>query len=1396
MHPPLRRQGGKLRFRSVIEFWSRMALMILGGMAGWISWGGEGAVPLDYLHFKRLMPENGMPVSEVTCIYQDSREFLWFGTMDGLARYDGTEIRVFRHTAIDPGSLSDNMVAAITEDAQGNLWIATERGLDCWHRNTERFTHYRHDPEDSTSLSNDGITGVLVNTDGTLWVGTSGGGLNHLDPRQGKAERFVDWSGGKEARRHERIRTMYRDRQGKIWLGTDEGGLIEFDPATRANRVFEYRADDPSSLSHNRVNRIQEDQEGGLWVGTDGGLCRLDSERRRFERFTKDLTDPGALQASIVSAVLVDDDNRIWIGTDGGGLSTYEPETKRFRHFRCQKYSPHTLSSDVVRCIFQDRTGDLWIGLFPAGVNHMNRLTTPIRIYREEPGSTNSLSDNSVLAFWEDPDGDLWVATDRGGLNHWDSARNQWSHYRHDPTDPESLGANAVLCLFRDHQGQLWAGTYQGGLNRFDPERGKFKRYLPDANRPDWLGNPHVWRIAEDTQHRLWIATMGGVDCFLPAEERFIHYRFDPDDPRSLSDNTVWCLLVARDGSLWAGTHGGLSLWNSDTGDWRRFQSSRASSDSLSHNVVVDLYEDRGGRLWIATMGGGLNRLDRVTGRFSSYGVPQGLPSDTAMGVVEDDDGYLWITTNRGLSRLDPRTGEFRNYDESDGLQGLQFNRGSRWKLRSGELMFGGIQGFNRFNPRALGSNPAPPPVVLTGLELFGQWIHPGTEGFPLSKSITELRRLELPARYSVISFRFAALNYRSPEKNQFAFQLENFDRELRQAGQVQRATYTNLDPGKYRFRVLAANNHGVWNRDGTSLELIILPAWWQTWWFRVLAISGFGGGLLMAGWLVSSRKARFRLREAERERKLALERQRSAEALQESQKRYRQLVENANDGIFVVQDGLLKESNNRLVELMGYSVECIIGKPFDQFVHPEDRALVVERHFERAKGASHLPQAYSFRALCRDGRIIWIELNTTVIEWEGRPATLNILRDVTDRKRLEEERFALERRLQETQKLESLGVLAGGVAHDFNNLLTVVLGNAALAAEQVPISSAAGSCLREIEDSARRASELCRQMLAYSGRGSFLQESIQLSCLIQEMAPLLQASVSKKARLDVHLCQPLPLIEGDVSQIRQVVMNLVLNATEALDDQEGVITISTGTSNLSHEELRGYFANDSLKSGAFVWLKVEDSGCGMSPEILERMFEPFFTTKFLGRGLGLSAVLGIVRRHRGTLKTESATGKGTVIQVVFPEAKTEKTGPRSAAMEVAGERWRAGQTVLLADDEESVRRLAAKLLERLGCKVLQASDGQEALEVYRQHAQEIKLVLLDLTMPRMDGVEAFKELNRLNSRLPVIVASGYAQKEIAERFEGGGIAGFIQKPYSMDELRHWLQDILGGFES
>ena len=519
-------------------------------------------------------------------------------------------------------------------------------------------------------------------------------------------------------------------------------------------------------------------------------------------------------------------------------------------------------------------------------------------------------------------------------------------------------------------------------------------------------------------------------------------------------------------------------------------------------------------------------------------------------------------------------------------------------------------------------------------------------------------------------------------------------------------------------------------------------------------------------------------------------ERRRAEDALRASEMKYRRLVETLQEGIWVIdREGCTSFVNPRMAEMLGLTVEEMHGKHVSSFL--DERGVEdYEKYLERRRGGGREQHEVAF--IHKNGERVYVRLETSRLTDENGDYVGAIagVQDITELKRAEDERRKLELQIQETQKLESLGVLAGGIAHDFNNILTAIHGNLEFAIAALPPDSPALASLADVDRASRRAADLCKQLLAYSGKGRFAIGAVDLGKVVREMVQILGVSISKKAVLRFEIAPDLPLIKADESQIQQVVMNLIINASEALGEESGVISLSAGATDCDRAYLKRMLLGEHLGEGRYVFLEVADTGVGMDEETQAKVFDPFFSTKFTGRGLGLPVVLGIVRGHGGAIGIHSKKGMGTTFQILLPVSNSAVERVEEGPVHADG--WHGSGTVLLVDDEEMVRSVSKRMLEHLGFQVLLAADGAEAIDMFRANRGAIDCVILDLTMPRMDGVQALAALRAISVDVPVILSSGYSRHEISKRYARKGFAGFIEKPYRLSSLGEKIRSVLG----
>ncbi len=834
--------------------------MLLGLIVGWPSI-VEAQGPT--IRFDHLSTNEGLSQSTVLDIFQDSQGFMWFATRDGLNKYDGYEFTVYKNIPDDPNSLSNNFVYTIYEDNQGLIWIGTVDGLNKFDRNIETFTAYQHDPDAPTTLSEHQVRAIHGDDEGNLWLAVEGGGLNKFDPATETFTAYRHDPNDPNSLSDDSASTLFEDASGALWVGTFAGGLNKFDPATETFVRYQNDPDNANSLGENTIRAIAQDQSGALWLGTFNGVDRFDPATETFTHFPADPDNPNTLSDNAAVSLLVDQSDTLWVGTEDGGLNRYDPKTNSFIAYMHDSSIPTSLSDNWVASLYEDQTGQLWVGTFGDGLNKISTFKEKFPLYQHDPNRpAQTLSDNYLWSLFESQNGDLWVATNGGGLNRLDRETGTVTVYNHNPDNPAvSIGDDRVVSLYEDYDGYLWLGTWGGGLSRFDPITETFTTYQNNPDDPASLSNNDPWALYVSKDNTVWVGTFGGVNKYDPQTDSFIRYQNDPDNPNSLNSDSVLSITEDPSGILWIGTYAGLNRFDPATETFTSYSADPDDPNSLSNDRVYTIYaaeadgEAGTGTLWIGTDGGGINKFDLATESFTRFTEQDGLPSNVVNGILEDEEGYFWLSTNKGLSKFDPENGIFRNYDAQDGLQSTEFNFGAYHKSRqSGEMFFGGANGLNIFDPVNIVDNPNPPPVVLTAFQKFNQDVK-------LPIDAAKVEDIELSYEDYVVSFEFAALDYTASEKNQYRYRLEGFDEDWREVAANRRfATYTNLPAGDYVFRIQGSNNDGIWNETGTAINITVTPPWWETTWFRGLAVAAIVA-LAFAGfrWRVSNIEARNR---------------------------------------------------------------------------------------------------------------------------------------------------------------------------------------------------------------------------------------------------------------------------------------------------------------------------------------------------------------------------------------------------------------------------------------------------------------------------------------------------------------------------------------------------------
>jgi len=797
----------------------------------------SGTPRVKDLKFTHLTTNDGLSQGYVTAILQDRRGFMWFATRDGLNRYDGDAFVVYKNNPNDPGSLSSNFLQDVIEDDKGSLWIASNSGVNKFDPATERCIRYLHNPKNPEGIGSAYVTSIARDGRGYFWFGTVDSGLDKFDP---STETFTHYRNDEDGNFVGRITKVIAGRLGDIWFVGERGLFHLIQQEGKITRPSATRV----GLS---AESVYEDAAGNLWMLADSpivGLVKYDPQAQRVTQYPL-LPVDGGVPASTVNGgstngnLVADGQDGLWVPSSLG-LSYFDRRMERFTYrFQHNEIDSDSVDSNAILSVYQDRGGVLWVGTENEGLNVLNFRQEEFGRYLHRPNDANSLSPGRVKAIYEEPNGILWIGFFPRALDRLDRKTGKITHYIPNQQAENSLseGAN-VDDIYKDAAGYLWVAGGGSGLDRFDERSGRFKHYRHNLDDSHSLISDNVSGIYGDRNGRMWVAQQYGISRYDPARDRFINYQPEPNNPASLAN---WTDVIYQDraGTLWLGTFGGALIRLNDTDKtFVSYPPDSRDPRKLYGGGINTLHEDRAGTLWVGTFDG-LYRFNRQSGTFTRYTENQGLPSSTIRCIREDGLGRLWLSTQKGISRFDPQTEVFRNYDVSDGLQSNEFSTGC-YQGPDGEMFFGGSNGFNAFFPEKVRENPYVPPVVITSFRLFNKPVPIGVDSV-LKKTIPYVDSLTLPYRDNVFSFEFAALSYANSHKNRYRYRLEGFESGWNEMGAKQRlATYTNLDPGKYVFRVQGSNSDGLWNEEGASLPILITPPWWRTNWFRAMSATVF----------------------------------------------------------------------------------------------------------------------------------------------------------------------------------------------------------------------------------------------------------------------------------------------------------------------------------------------------------------------------------------------------------------------------------------------------------------------------------------------------------------------------------------------------------------------------
>ncbi len=763
------------------------------------------------LSFDYFSQENGLSNNQVHAIHQDSRGFMWFGTSQGISRFDGYRFTRFVNNPSDTNTLTGNLVRVIFEDSRGRLFAGTENGgVNLYDRDREFFLPLFGKESGFQEAS---VNDIKEDKQGILWIGTDNGLLLYRE--NGRITRVVpeESSSGKRFSGNF-IRIMTFDAAGKLWMGTNNG-LFVLD--TAANRVSPFPLPVPESLNEEIWELVIGD-DGRIWTGTyDNGIFIIGTDNHIAQHL---IPDPANNRSRTVRAIARDPKGDFWIGTRGG-LFIYDQVQGIVASYYHDERESRSLSGNSVLEIFHDKRGDTWIGT-RTGINYLVHTKQLFRNFRAMPNDKHYLNSNEIWAFHADKEGKIWIGTEDGGVNIYDPASHSFDYLVSRPGDPNSLSSNCIKSFLDDGKGHLWIATFRGGINILDRRNGRIVHIRNIPGDDTSLSDDRVWCLFSDSKKRIWVGSSLGIDQYDPASGKFIRLR-----KPGMEAQVNW-IREDHQGFLWIGARDELLVYHPDNDSLFRF-----------NEKTRDFFQDSQNRIWIATLTSGLAEYSRGKGAIRYFTEEDGIANNQALSILEDNNRFLWIGTSNGLSRFNPETGYFRTFSGKDGLQNSQFNYGAALKLPSGELLFGGISGFNLFDPLKAGGSETGAPMVLTELRIFNKRVEIGTGRKPvLKRSITETGEITLPFNQKVITIEFAALNYVNSQNNLYSYFLEGFDKTWTDPSVNRAATYTNLNPGEYVFRVKSVIPGIPDAGNEISLKINIYPPFWKTSLFKIITFS------------------------------------------------------------------------------------------------------------------------------------------------------------------------------------------------------------------------------------------------------------------------------------------------------------------------------------------------------------------------------------------------------------------------------------------------------------------------------------------------------------------------------------------------------------------------------
>ncbi len=1305
-----------------------------------------------------LTTENGLSQNTIDCILKDSRGFMWFGTWNGLNRYDGYNFKIYKKED-DTNSISNNFIYSMCEDSEGNLWIGTRYGLNKFLFKKNQFIKYFHNTKNKKSISDNWINVVYFDKRGQLWLGTNGQGLDMINTKGNPdaivTQKYNHNTNNPNSLSSNNVRCIFEDHSGRLWIGTSNG-LNLFDKKTGKFKVYQ-SSFDISTISNNEIRCIFEDKNNNLWIGTQAGLNRWDPSTDQFTRIIHNSDDPKSISHSTIDDIIQDSEGNIYMATLGG-LNRYNPNNNSFEHFTTYKNNKNSLNNEFINALYTDSTGIVWVGTEKGGINKFNIYQKQFNTISDNVEDKYHLSHSTVNSIRAEKDF-LWIGTAGGGLNCLNRKTGRMEYYKNNTHDPNSIASDFITSICRDKNGNLWIGTWGLGFDKFTLYGNKavFSHNQVNTSNSNSLINNFVSTIYQDNIGVIWIGTEGGLDKFDPQSNSFQH--ICNNSGSAIAIREVGCILRDSQLNLWIGTRNGLYFIDKK---YLNDKNQEITSDkvvlitinpgfanSISENYIISIYEDSKKQIWFGTYGNGLNKLtkfdaDKKLFQFEHFTQKSGLSNNVIYGILEDNVGNLWLSTDYGLSKLDPKSGRFMNYYEADGLLSNQFYWTACYKENDDYLYFGGMKGLNYFRPEDITESTEVPRVTITDFKIYNNPVNVGfwkNKRVILKEVISETQTIKLSYHENTFSFEFSALNYDMPEKNEYSYRMVGVDHDWINVTSNRRfASYTKLKGGEYLFQVKASNNDGKTDEKTTNLKIIIKPPFWETIWFIFILIF-----IALAGVVIYFRMHTRSLKN-QKQRLERLVHERTHEIEEQKEKLEKQAI--------TLQDANLQlEHKRELIEGQKIRLENQNREILEQ----RDKLLVLNK---KVKAVNQLK----------------LKFFTNISHEFRTPLTLI---------------------LGPLEKLMS----KSGTDEDSKQTLSLINRNA----QRLLFLINQLMDFRKIEKGKM-------DLTVSQGNLKEFVENILFSF----------HDLSVQRKISLNLACDLDTTETwfDHEKMENIIYNLLSNAFKYTPENRRIwVKIGYPSRFKNTHDNQAISIEDLLEiQVGDTGIGIEEEKI---PLIFKRFYHTESVDQSsTGSGIGLSLTKELVKTHHGSIFVDSKPGKGSVFYVQIPYKKDfydqKEIGTKtfnSSGIQNQVEVLKFGllndskshkvnsvkffpkknsdkPVILIAEDNSELREF---IVSRLGNSygLLESVNGKDALDAANKYGPDI--IVSDIMMPEMDGLELCRTIkeNLHTSHIPVILLT--AKSSVESQIEGfkTGADDYMPKPFSLELLETRISNLI-----